>query len=225
MAPKFPKFDIVKGLIKWSTGTKTFELIRPNFDKTFIVWELLRVGLQQMPSLDDLIVDGRYDIYGVSLSPLFDVLKDVQSSSLQTLKISDISGTGRAASVEDFKEKEGTSRITTLKLSAFSQTPKVLEGLLRWQKKLEVFSLESYAPFTKNCFVKDVQELESWARALGREAVRKEMSRLGKIQIFLWVRKPSDAEQHIQNRLGALAAELKPYNIEVTVEDTNLPGS
>ncbi|KAJ5817489.1 hypothetical protein N7447_007497 [Penicillium robsamsonii] len=107
-------------------------------------WDLVRLATEQKSSCNSLsLCSANY--YDLDLLLVIDILGDFKSGflpDLQTLCLRGISLYGDQLCQEALGEKAGTAPFTKLELRNFLLTPKSLEGLVRWSRRLEEFELK-----------------------------------------------------------------------------------
>ncbi|CAI7642834.1 unnamed protein product [Penicillium viridicatum] len=107
-------------------------------------WELLRLSAEHISGCNILSLDANYR-YNLHLPFVIDALGDFKSGflpNLQTLKLRGVSIYGDQICQDELREKAGTAPFTKLQLRSFLLTPKSLEALVRWPRRLEEFELK-----------------------------------------------------------------------------------
>ncbi|KAJ5977500.1 hypothetical protein N7501_000842 [Penicillium viridicatum] len=107
-------------------------------------WELLRLSAEHISGCNILSLDSNYR-YNLHLPSVIDALGDFKSGflpNLQTLKLGGVSIYGDQICQDELREKAGTAPFTKLQLRSFLLTPKSLEALVRWPRRLEEFELK-----------------------------------------------------------------------------------
>ncbi|KAJ5355976.1 hypothetical protein N7517_010585 [Penicillium concentricum] len=126
--------------ITWLTAAKTLTFWGLEGRKA---WDLLRLAIEQKSSCNSLSLRSTY-MYNLELRFVINILGDFKSGflpNLQTLNLHGISLYGDEICQEALREKAGMAPFTRLELRNFLLTPKTLEGLVRWSRRLEEFEL------------------------------------------------------------------------------------
>ncbi|KAL4865948.1 hypothetical protein BDV12DRAFT_173619 [Aspergillus spectabilis] len=131
--------DLFLDFTRWFTGTKSFVLT--SLGKQNGTWAILRSALENFPALTELTLGGEYS-YNMELGKVLEILGDMWSSRIRTLKLAGISTSGDSSVLRQLQLQAETASFTTLKIRSFLQTPKVLEDLVRWPASLESFDLK-----------------------------------------------------------------------------------
>ncbi|KAF7516711.1 hypothetical protein PCG10_001978 [Penicillium crustosum] len=130
----------VTDFLNWLTAAKSLTFWGFGGNKA---WELLRLGIEYISGCDILSLNASH--YNLHLPFVIDALGDFKSGSLpnlQTLKLGGVSIYGDQICQEELREKAGTAPFTKLQLRSFLLTPKSLEALVRWPRRLEEFELK-----------------------------------------------------------------------------------
>ncbi|KAJ5498467.1 hypothetical protein N7453_007518 [Penicillium expansum] len=131
---------IATDCVTWLTAVKTLTFWGLEGKKA---WELLRLATKHMSGCNALSLDSDH-CYNLHLPFVIDVLGDFKSGllpNLETLRLSGVSIYGDQMCQAELREKAGTAPFTKLQLRSFLLTPKSLEALVRWPRRLEEFEL------------------------------------------------------------------------------------
>ncbi|KAJ5187163.1 hypothetical protein N7449_010157 [Penicillium cf. viridicatum] len=131
----------VTDCLTWLTAAKSLTFWGLEGKKA---WGLLQLATEHISGCNILSLDANYR-YNLHLPFVIDALGDFKSGflpNLQTLKLGGVSIYGDQICREELREKTGTAPFTKLQLRSFLLTPKSLEALVRWPRRLEEFELK-----------------------------------------------------------------------------------
>lgn len=167
--------------VTWFIAVRSFTLY--GLDKGERAWALLHLALEHMSSYTRLVLGSYPYSYSLDLPRVIDVLGDFETGplqNLQTLGLKGISTHGDSLCQAKLKEKAGTAPFTKLKLRCFLLTPRTLEALVRWPKRLEAFEL-------KFSFGDDYAEMglyTEWTLAIFKQVLAIHRSTLRSIKLY-----------------------------------------
>ncbi|KAL3471340.1 hypothetical protein BJX99DRAFT_263360 [Aspergillus californicus] len=150
-----PRSDMATDLTRWFTGTQWLAV--SGLSRNEHAWSLVQFGLANFPNLSRLYLEAGA-MAGLSLPRVFQTL---YSSRINALELHEVSTKGDSVDWRQMEERAGTAAFTTLRLTAFLQTPEVLAHLLRWPAKLEEFSLD----FTYGSAYSELGLYDDWSLA------------------------------------------------------------
>ncbi|OQE44130.1 hypothetical protein PENCOP_c002G01836 [Penicillium coprophilum] len=126
--------------ITWLAAAKTLTFWELEGKKG---WDLLRLATEQRSRCNSLSFCST-ESYNINLLSVVDILGDFKSGflpHLKTLSLCGVSTYGDQMCQEALSQNTGMASFTKLQLRSFLLSPKSLEGLVRWSRRLEEFEL------------------------------------------------------------------------------------